>query len=353
MSPRLLPAFGLAALLAAGCGGGGSSSAPRINAGGATFIDPIMQKWAGEYKKAKNVEIDYVKSGSGNGVNQMTAKTLDFGCTDAPMKKTQLAEAMGKGGAVLHVPLTMGAVAVVYNLPEVTAPLKLSGPVVADIYLRKVTKWNDPAVAALNPGVPLPDKNITFAYRAEASGTSNIFSEFLTKTNPEFAATVGTSTEPKWPQGGIGQKGNDGIAGFVKSNAGTIGYVEVAFAKKNQLQTALVKNKAGQFVAPDGDAVTAAAGEAMREKPADEPYSLHELTFSLTDAAGDKSYPVCGISYAVLYAKQPKGKGEVLVEFLKWAAADGQAFAKDLDYAPLPPELSKKAAGLLGQVTFE
>lgn len=350
MLRRLLLA--LVPLLAAGCGGS-SSQTPRISSGGATFIDPIMQKWAGEYKKARNVEIDYVKSGSGNGVNQMTAKTLDFGCTDAPMKKAQLDEAKAKGGDVYHIPLTMGAVAVVYNLPGVSAPLNLSGAVVADVYLRKVTKWNDPAVAALNPGVPLPDQNINFAYRAEASGTSSIFSEFLTKSSGEFAASIGTSTEPKWPQGGTGQKGNDGIAGYVKNNPGTIGYVEVAFAKKNGLQTALLKNRGGKFVAPDADAVTAAADEAMKQKPAAEPYSLHELTFSLTDAAGDKSYPICGISYAVLYAKQPKAKGEPLVAFLKWAVADGQAFAKDLDYAPLPDELSKRAAELLGKVTFE
>lgn len=352
-TPRLLLPVGLSVALAfvAGCSGG--SAAPRISAGGATFVDPIMQKWSGEYKRLKNVEIDYIKSGSGQGVQQMTARTLDFGCTDAPMKKEQVEAARAQGGEVVHVPLTMGAVAVVYNLPEATAPLKLTGQVVADIYHRKVTKWNDPAIAALNPGVPLPDKDIVPVYRAEASGTTNIFSEYLAKSSAAFKAEVGAGTEPKWPKGGTGQKGNDGIAGFVKNNAGTIGYVEVVYAKKNGLQTAVVRNRKGQFVAPTPEAVTAAAQEAMKEKPTAEPYSLHELTYSLTDADGEQAYPISGLSYAVLFAKQPKDKGPVIVEFLKWAATDGQQFAGELEYAPLPAELQQKVKERLGQVVFE
>jgi phosphate transport system substrate-binding protein len=354
-SRRALVSFGLLALclpLASGCGG--CSRSPRVNAGGATFVDPIMQRWSGEYKRLRDVEIDYVKSGSGQGVQQMTARTIDFGCTDAPMKKGQLDEAKAKGGEVVHVPLVMGAVAVVYNLPEVQSPLKLTGPVIADIYLGKVAKWDDPAIAGLNPGVALPDRDITPVYRAEASGTSNIFTEYLSKTSPEFKARVGATTDPKWPEGrGTGQKGNDGVAGHVKNNPGTIGYVESLYAKRNGLPTALVRNRAGEFLAPETDAVTAAAAEAMREKPAEEPYSLHELTYSLTDAAGAKSYPVCGISYAVLYTRQPKDKGPVIVEFLKWATTDGQQFAKELEYAPLPDDLRKKVQERLGQVTFE
>jgi phosphate transport system substrate-binding protein len=189
--------------------------------------------------------------------------------------------------------------------------------------------------------------------RAESSGTTNIFTEYLSKASGPFKAAVGTSTKPKWPQGVVPQEQNDGVAGFVKDNPFTVGYVEVLFAKKNNLPTALLKNKAGEFVAPDADGAVAAAEEAMKEKPTAEPYSLHELTYSLTDAAGAKSYPVCGISYAVLYAKLPADKGPAIVAFLKWAVSDGQQFAREFDYAPLPDDLRKKAQERLGQVTFE
>ena len=239
-----LPLFALALPLAAGCSGC-SKSAPRISAGGSTFINPMMQKWSGEYKRAKNVEIDYVSEGSGYGIEQMTKKTIDFGCTDAPMSKEQLAAAKEKGGDVIHIPLTMGAVAVVYNVPEIEGKeLKLTGDVLADIYRRdpSVQKWNAKRIADLNPGVPLPDKDIVAVARAEKSGTSNIFSEYLSKAS---GGKIKASTKPDWPQGVIGQKGNDGVAGFVKGNAYAIGYVEVEFAKKNQLGTAMLQNKAG------------------------------------------------------------------------------------------------------------
>jgi phosphate transport system substrate-binding protein len=336
--------------LAAGCGS--QSSTPRINAGGATFVNPIMQKWSGEYRK-KHVEIDYVSKGSGYGIEQMTARTKDFGCSDAPMTKEQLTAAKEKGGEVVHIPLTMGAVAVVYNVPEIAGQeLKLTGEVLADIYLRdpSVQKWNAKRIADLNPGVSLPDRDIVVVARAEKSGTTNIFSEYLSKSS---GGKLKVSTKPDWPKGVVGQEGNDGVAGFVKNNAGTIGYVELLFARKNELPSARIRNKAGVWIAPEGDAVTAAAAEAMKAKPDAEPYSLHDLTYSLTDAEGKQSYPICGISYAVLFAKQSKDKGPVIVEFLKWATTDGQAFAKELDYAPLPDDLRKKIQEKLGQITFE
>lgn len=339
-------------LLSAGCSGC-SKSSPRVSAGGATFVNPIMQKWSGEYKKAKNVEIDYVSKGSGYGIEQMTARTIDFGCSDAPMTAEQLATAKGKGGEVVHIPLTMGGVAVVYNLPEVAGKdLKLTGEVLADIFLRdpSVQKWNAPRIKELNPDLPLPDKDIVVVARAEKSGTSNIFSEYLAKVSNN---KIKASTKPDWPKGVIGQEGSDGVAGFVKGNPYTIGYVEVLFAKKNELGTAKLRNRAGQWVGPDADAVTAAAAEAMKTPPDKEPYSLHQLTYSLTNADGPQSYPISGISYAVLFAKQPKDKGPVIVEFLKWATTDGQQFAKEMEYAPLPPDLQKKIAERLGQITFE
>jgi phosphate transport system substrate-binding protein len=347
--------FALGLPLAVGCSGC-SKPSPRVSAGGATFVNPIMQKWSGEYKKAMNVEIDYVSKGSGYGVEQMTARTIDFGCSDAPMSREQLAAAKEKGGDVVHIPLTMGAVAVVYNVPEVAGKeLRLTGDVIADIYRRdeSVRKWNAKRIAELNPGVSLPDRDIVVVARAEKSGTTNIFSEYLAKSSAAFQSEVGAGTKPNWPKGVVGQEGNDGVAGFVKNNAGTIGYVEVLFAKKNDLPAARFRNKAGEWIAPEADAVTAAATEAMKVKQTTEPYSLHELTYSLTDADGAKSYPICGISYAVLFAKQPKDKGPAIVEFLKWATTDGQQFAKELEYAPLPDELRKKIQERLGQIVFE
>lgn len=340
----------------AGCGGGGDDATEggtpvRVSAGGATFVDPIMRAWAKDYRKAKRTEIDYVKSGSGKGIGDLTAKTIDFGCTDAPMSRKEFDAAKAAGGDVLHIPVTMGAVAIVYNLHGIEQ-LNLTGAVIADIYLQKVSKWNDAAIAALNPGVALPYKAIVAVRRAESSGTTNIFSEYLSKVSPAFKDQVGTTKEMKLG-GGVGQQGNDGIAGFVKNNEGALGYVELAYANKNKIATAKLTNKAGKLVGPNSDSVTAAATAAMGAKPTAEPYTLHDLTFSLTDADGDGSYPIVGISYAIVYAKQSKDKGPAVVDFLKWVVVDGQSLAKDLDYAPLPLELGKKAQAKLDGVTFE
>jgi phosphate transport system substrate-binding protein len=349
-----LPTLALLAALSGGCGPR-SGGAPRISGGGATFVDPIMQKWSGEYKKAKGVEIDYVSKGSGYGITNVTSKNLDFGCSDAPMNAKEVEAAKAAGGEVVHVPVTVGAVAVVYNLPA-AKNLTLTGEVLADIYLRKVVKWNDPAILKLNPAADAAalDADITPVARAESSGTSSIFTEYLSKRSPEFAKAVGASKSPKWPAAGVlGKEGNDGVAGHVKDAAGTIGYVELAYAKKNNIPFATLINKAGKPVAPDAAGVTAAVEAAMKVKQEKEPYSLHPLAFSFTDADGDAAYPIVGASYAMLFKKQPKEKGEVIVAFLKWVAGDGQKFAADLDYAPLPADLTRKAEELLGTVTFE
>jgi len=330
------------------------SSVPRISGGGATFVDPIMQKWAKEYKTAKNVDIDYVSKGSGYGITNVTQKNIDYGCSDAPMNGKEIEAAKVAGGEVVHVPVTIGAVAIIYNLSEVK-DLKLSGEVIADIYLRKITKWDDPAIAKLNPGVALPpNKDITPVARAESSGTSSIFTEYLSKRSAEFAKAVGISKSPKWPAPGVlGKEGSDGVSGHVKDAGGTISYVEVAYAKKNGIAYATLINKAGKPVGPDAAGVTAAAEAAMKVKQDKEPYSLHPLAFSFTDAEGDAAYPIVGASYAMLFKKQPKDKGQHLVDFLKWVVADGQKFAAELDYAPLPADLGAKAKELLGTVTFE
>lgn len=339
--------------LVAGCGGCLNSS-PRIACGGATFVNPIMQKWSGEYRMARSVEIDYVSKGSGYGIEQMSARTIEFGCTDAPMKKEQLAAAIQRGGEVFHIPVTMGAVAIVYNVPEIQGhELHLSGEVLADIYLRKIDRWNDGRIAALNPEVPLPARDIVVVARAESSGTTNIFTEYLSKVSTAFAAEVGTSTKPRWPQGVTPQEQSDGVAGFVKDNEGTIGYVELLFARKNRLPAARLKNRDGNWTAPEADSVTATAEEALKLKHNAEPYSLHDLTYSLTDVPGAQSYPICGMSYAILFAKQPNGNGPIIVEFLKWATTDGQRFCRAMDYAPLPDILRQKIHEKLAQVTYD
>jgi phosphate transport system substrate-binding protein len=349
----MLPVIGV--VFAIGCkngdGPGDDDKPVRISGGGATFVAPIMGKWSSEYKAAHQTEIDYSKTGSSDGIKQMTEKSLDFGCSDAPMKKDQVNLAMSKGGEVVHVPLAMGAVAVAYNLPGVPN-LKLSGPIIAEIYLGKIDKWNAEPIKALNAGVNLPDQKITPVYRQDGSGTTNIFTEYLNKVHSEFADKIPASTSPTWPQIGLAQRGSDGVANHVKNNAGCIGYVEVAYAKMNDIQVALVQNSKGAFVPPDAEAVMAAAEWSLTQKQTKAPYSLHELTFSLTNAESEKAYPISGISYGLLYKKQPSKKGKELVAFLKWATTDGQKFAKDLHYAPLPEELGKKIAARLDQVEF-
>jgi len=245
----------------------------------------------------------------------------------------------------------MGAVAVVYNLPNVPT-LKLSGPVIADIYLGKIDKWNAEPIKALNAGVELPDLKIIPVYRQEGSGTTNIFTEYLNKVSPDFADKIPASTSPTWPKIGLAQRGSDGIAAHVKQNVGCIGYVEVSYAKMNDIRTAQVQNAKGTFVAPEGAAVTAAGEWALTQKQTKAPYSLHELTYSLTNAEAEKAYPICGISYGLLYKKQSGAKAKRLVEFLKWATSDGQTFATELHYAPLPAELGKKVAERLKQIEF-
>jgi len=327
-----------------------------ITGGGSTFVNPIMQKWSAVFHEKTAVKIDYKKTGSTDGIKQMTTRTIHFGCTDVPMSKEETETAGAQGGEVIHVPVAMGAIAIVYNLPGIDKQLILDGKTLADIYLLNVKSWNDPKIAELNPELKgnLPDLPIVTVYRAESSGTTKTFTEYLAKTHGEFKEQIGASSNPKWRKGGTGQNGNDGIAGFVKENAGTIGYVELYFANKGNLQFAKIRNRKNNAVSPDDDgAVATAALAAMESPPANEPYSLHQLTFSMTDIDGAKAYPICGVTYAVLYTKQSAPKGQKLVQFLKWAASDGQKYATELSYAPLPEALTKKVEARLDQVKFE
>ena len=229
-------------VFAIGCGGG--KSAKRLNAGGSTFVYPMMSKWASEYEKAKGAQVNYQSIGSGGGIQQMTAKTFDFGCTDSPMNEEQLKKCLDNGSEAVHLPLVMGAVVPVYSLAEVKEPLRFSGPVLADIFLGKIKKWDDQALADLNPGVTLPDKEISVVHRSDGSGTTYIWVDYLAKVSPEWSKKVGVGTSVNWPVG-IGQKGNEGIAGQVKRSPGSIGYVELIYAIQTDIPYGVVKNRAG------------------------------------------------------------------------------------------------------------
>jgi phosphate ABC transporter phosphate-binding protein len=326
MPNRALGLLALTGLFAVGCGGGAQEQ--RLNGGGSSFIYPMMSKWTAEYDKLKGAKINYQSIGSGGGIQQMTAKTLDFGCTDAPMNEEQLKKASDIGGDVIHVPLAMGAVVPAYNLNEVKAPLKLTGEVLADIYLGKITKWNDKALQDLNPGVALPAKDIGVVHRSDGSGTTYIWVDYLAKVSPEWKSKVGVGTSVEWPVG-VGQKGNEGIAGQIKRSEGSIGYIELTYALQNGIKFAHVKNKEGMIVEGSLESVTAAATGALADIPDD-------LRYSLTNAPGKDSYPISGTVWAVLYVKQPKQTGKAVVDFLRWVTHEGQAYAAELHYARLP-----------------
>lgn len=329
------------ALFGAACGGGGGpvtngggpSTGLALQGAGATFPNPLYTKWISEYnKKNTNLKIDYQAVGSGSGIKQITEKTVDFGASDAPMTDEQLAAAPG----ILHIPTVLGAVVVTYNLAEVKEALKLDGATVADIFLGNIKKWNDPKIAGQNAGVSLPDKDIGVVYRAEGSGTTAIFTNYLSKVSPEFKEKVKEGTQVKWPVGS-GQKGNDGVAGIIKSTPGAVGYVELIYAKNNNLPTAWLKNGAGKYIEPSLDAVTAAAAGAAAAMPED-------LRISITNAEGETAYPISGFTYLLIYKDQQDAtKGKALADFVWWALHDGEAMAKDLVYAPLPEAVRAKA----------
>jgi phosphate transport system substrate-binding protein len=326
--------LGVAAVLMAVCGLTGCTAATKnIQGGGSTLIAPLMEKWAGMYDKKAGVKIDYTRAGSGKGISQMTAGTYDFGCTDAPMNKDQLAEAEGKGGAVVHIPLSLGSVVPGYHVKGLDQTIKFSGPVLADIYLGKIKKWNDKALQELNPGVKLPDKGIVVVHRSEPSGTTFIWSTYLSKVSDEWSKRLGAGLEVNWPVGD-GQKGTDGVTNQVKTVDGAIGYIEVAYALQNKdtIHIGEVKNRKGKFfVGSNLEAISAAAAGA-EIKP--------DLTFDLTDVDTDGAYPICGGTWAVFYEHQKDaGKGKALVEFLRWAVHDGQEENNRLDYGKLPSNL--------------
>ena len=321
---------------------GGSSNEIRLQGAGATFPNPLYQKWLSEYGKAHaNIKIDYQSIGSGGGIKQIQARTVDFGASDSPMKDEDLKAAPGE---ILHIPTVLGAVVITYNLNGVSQPLRFSTDVVADIFLGKIKKWNDARIKADNANATLPDLDITVAHRSDGSGTSAVFTDYLSKVSAEWKEKVGAGTSPNWPVG-IGGKGNEGVTGQVKQTPNTIGYVELAYAAQNKLPVALIKNKSGNFIEPTIDAVTAAAAGALATTPDD-------LRVSITDSAGATAYPISSYTYILAYKNQSdEAKGKALVDFIWWGIHDGESFAKDLLYAPLPAEIVKRAETKINSIT--
>lgn len=312
----------------------------QLTGAGATFPFPIYSKWFSEYA-ARNpgVEINYQSIGSGGGIRQILDKTVDFGASDAPMADDQLAKA---NPPLLHIPTVLGAVVLTYNLPGLEKPLNLSGPLVADLFLGKVAKWNDPAVAGLNPGVKLPDTPVMIVHRADGSGTTAVFTDYLAKVSPEWKQKVGTGNALKWPVG-LGGKGNEGVTGLIKQTPGSLGYVELVYAASNQMPQAVLKNRAGKLVAASSRSVTAAAAASAKTMPAD-------FRVSITDAEGKDAYPISSYTYLLVYQQMPGIKGQTLVRFLNWAITDGQNLAESLNYAPLPKPMIAKVKARIGQI---
>jgi len=305
----------------------------KLNGAGATFPYVIYSKWFDVYSKKTGIQFNYQSIGSGGGIKQVTEGTVDFGATDAFLSDQQLATVKEKQGSeVLHIPTVMGAVVVVYNVPEIGAGLRLNPEVLAGIFLGEITKWNDPKLAAINPNKSLPDLAIIVARRSDGSGTTNIFTDYLSKVSPTWAEKVGKGTAVNWPVG-MGGKGNEGVAGVVKQAPGSIGYVELAYAVKNRLEYAKLQNKAGNFVEPSFKAVSAAAAATSKNMPAD-------LRVMITDADGKDAYPISAFTWLLIYKDaKDKEKAKALVGFLRWAMTDGQQYAEDLFYAPLPKEV--------------
>ncbi len=332
-----------AAIVLSGCGGreqtaqngdsgttaatGAPSSGIELTGAGATFPYPIYSKWFDAYKMAKGTAVNYQSVGSGAGIKQLKAKTVDFGASDAPLKDKDLKEMPSE---VLHIPTVAGAVVLAYNLPDVKG-LKLDGPTIADIFLGKIKKWNDPKIAALNTGLKLPDTPFTIAHRSDGSGTTYLFTNYLEAVSPEWKTKVGSGKSVQWPVG-LGGKGNDGVTGVIKSPGG-FGYVELTYALENGLSYASVKNNAGKFVEPSAESTTAAAKGALEAVKKD-------VRAPIMNAAGEGAYPIAGFTYILAYKKMddPK-KAAALKDLLHWAMKDGEKMAPELHYAALPDEL--------------
>lgn len=313
-----------------------------INGAGASFPYPLYSHWINEYcNSVSNVKINYQSIGSGAGIEQVSKKIIDFGGSDAPMSDEKMSEAPGE---ILHIPTVLGAVAVIYNLPDVGENIKFTPEILADIFLGKITKWNDLSLVAVNNGVNLPDREIVVVRRSDGSGTTNIFTDYLSTISVDWKEKVGQGTSVQWPTG-LGAKGSEGVSRQVQATAGSIGYVEVTYALMNKLQYGLIQNRSGKYVAPTIDSITAAAAGAAPDMPED-------LRVSIVNPPGESAYPIAGYTYILVYREQDDPvKGRALARFLWWAVHDGEKMAAELSYAPLPPEVVGKVEKKLRSMT--
>ena len=308
-----------------------------INGAGATFPYPIYSKWFDEYhKKFGNLQINYQSVGSGAGIKQLTEGTVDFGASDVPMNDDQLKSYSDKhGSSVLHFPTVLGAVVPIYNVPGVNAALNFTPEALAGIFLGRITKWNDPAIAGANSGVKLPSTDIVVVHRSEGSGTTYIWTDYLSKVSPSWNTKPGKGASINWPVG-LGGKGNEGVSGLIKQTPGAIGYVELIYAVQTKIDYGSVKNSSGAFIKADFNGVSAAAAGAAKTMPDD-------FRVSITDAPGKTAYPISSFTWLLMPAKfADAAKRDALKGFIKWAITDGQSFAENLSYAKLPKEVVAK-----------
>jgi phosphate transport system substrate-binding protein len=320
-----------------------TSGSVDLTGAGATFPYPLYSRWFSEYAQETGVKINYQSIGSGGGIRQLSEGTVDFGASDSPMSDAEMVKA--KSGPIVHIPTVLGAVVITYNIPGLSAPLNLTAKAIADIFSGKITKWNDARIASLNSGVKLPASDILVVHRSDGSGTTYIFTDYLSTAVPAWRSSVGKGKEVKWPVG-LGAKGNEAVAGQVKQTPGAIGYVELAYAKQNNLPTAAVQNKSGKMIMPSVAAVTAAAAGASATLPANTDYRI-----SIVDAPGADSYPISSFTWILVYQSQSDAtKGKKIVDFLNWALTKGEADAAALDYAPLPAEMASKVRDKVSSV---
>ena len=316
----------------------------KFTGSGSTFVWPIMARWTSEFERAEGIKVDYRPKGSSGGIEDLFARKVDFACSDGPLNDDKVAKLKERGEEVIHIPLVLSAVVAVYNLDEIAEPIRFTGPVLADIYLGKIKTWNDKGIQELNPGLKLPAKSITVAYRSDGSGTTYIWTDYLSKVSEEWKKKVGTDRSVTWPVG-TGADGNEGVAEHVKKTPGSIGYVDLADAFRKSLSFGLVQNHQKEFVKASLESVKQAADNSLKQIPED-------LRYSLTDSPGKGAYPSSGTTWAIVYLDQKKNKkGTQLVSFLRWLTSDGQLFAEQLLYAKLPTELADKAHIAVERIT--
>lgn len=342
MIARVSKFAGLAVVGAVVAAAARPAAAQDLNGAGATFPAPLYSKWFNDYAAKTGVKINYQPLGSGAGVKQFIEGTVDFGASDAPMSDEEIAKLKGPA---FHIPTVLGAVVITYNLPEATKPLNLTGTIVADIYLGKITKWNAPEIATVNKGVSLPNKDILVVHRSDGSGTTYIFTDYLSAVSPAWSSGPGKAKDVQWPVG-LGGKGNDGVAGQVKQLPGSIGYIELAYARQNKLPYAALKNSSGKFIMPSIESITEAAAATAAKLPANTDFRV-----SIVNAAAAEAYPIASFTYLLVAETQSDAtKGKKLIDFIRWAIHDGEKDAAALDYGPLPKNVVTMLDKRLGMV---